>query len=91
NTVIGDRVKIYPGVTIGRSDIHHPIEQSSFEGIVIEDEVILASGGKVLCEVGTLRVRRGTIIGANAVLLTSTNEGEIWAGVPAKLVGQRDS
>lgn len=91
NTVIGDRVKIYPGVTIGRSDIHHPIEQSSFEGIVIEDEVILASGGKVLCEVGTLRVRRGTIIGANAVLLTSTNEGEIWAGVPAKLVGQHDS
>jgi len=89
-TIIGDRVKIYPGVTIGRSDIHNSIERSKFEGIIIEDDVILASGAKVLCKDGTLNVKRGTIVGANAVLLCSTNENEIWAGIPAKMLGYRD-
>jgi serine O-acetyltransferase len=88
--VIGARVKIYPGVTLGRADIHLPMERSNFESIVIEDDVILAPGAKVLCKEGTLRVRRGTVVGANAVLLQSTGENEIWAGVPARCVGQRD-
>jgi serine O-acetyltransferase len=86
---IGDRVKIYPGVTLGRSDIYVPASQSGFQGIRIEDDVILAPGAKVLCKEGILVVGRGAIVGANAVLLASTGEGEIWAGVPAKLIGQR--
>ena len=89
-TIIGNRVKIYPGVTIGRSDIHISIKHSKFEGIIIEDDVILASGAKVLCKDGTLKVKKGTIVGANAVLLCSTNENEIWAGIPAKMLGYRD-
>ncbi|MBP1701694.1 MAG: hypothetical protein H6Q38_801 [Chloroflexi bacterium] len=89
-SVIGSRVKIYPGVTLGRADIHRPMEESSFEGIVIEDDVILASGAKVLCKEGVLRVRRGAIVGANAVLLDSTGEGEVWAGIPARCIGKRD-
>ena len=32
---------------------------------------------------GFLTVRKGSIIGANAVLMESTGEGETWAGVPA--------
>ena len=87
---IGARVKVYPGVTLGRADIHRPIEQSCFEGIVVEDDVILAPGAKVLCKQGVLRVGRGTVVGANAVLLQSTGENEIWAGVPAKCVGKRE-
>ena len=90
NSSIGARVKIYPGVTLGRADIQLPITQSRFEGIVIEDDVILAPGSKVLCKEGMLFVRRGTVIGANAVLLDSTGEDEIWAGVPAKCVGKRE-
>lgn len=88
-TSIGDRVKIYPGVTLGRADIYRPIEASQFEGIEIGDDVILSPGTKVLCEKGSLRVGRGTVLGANAVLLESTGEGEVWAGVPAKRVGKR--
>jgi len=87
---IGNRVKIYPGVTLGRADIHLPIDASRFEGIVIEDDVILAPGAKVLCKEGVLRVRRGAVIGANAVLLESTGENEIWAGVPARRLGLRE-
>ena len=90
-TVIGDRVVIYPGVTIGRANIHIPFRQSGFEGIVIEDDVILSSGAKILGKNGVLIVKKGTIVGANAVLLNSTQENEIWAGVPAKLVGHREN
>ncbi len=89
-TIIGKRVKIYPGVTLGRSDIYRPINQSSFEGIVIEDDAILCPGAKILCKQGVLKVGRGSVIGANAVLLESTGQNEIWAGVPARRVGTRD-
>ena len=87
---IGDRVKIYPGVTLGRADIYKPAIESHFEGIVIEDDVILSPGCKVLCKQGILTVGQGTVIGANAVLLESTGEWEIWAGIPAKRVGKRE-
>jgi serine O-acetyltransferase len=87
---IGDRVKIYPGVTIGRADIHNPMEKSLFEGVVIEDDVILCPGAKVLCKEGVLHVGKGTVVGANAVLLHSTGENEIWAGMPARKVGDRN-
>jgi len=89
-SVIGDRVKVYPGVTLGRADVHHPMERSRFEKIVIEDDVVLAPGAKVLCKEGVLKVGKGTVVGANAVLLQSTGDGEIWAGVPAKCIGKRD-
>lgn len=89
-STIGAHVKIYPGVTLGRADIYRPVEQSRFEGIVIEDQVILAPGAKVLCKEGVLRVGHGTVVGANAVLLQSTGEYEIWAGAPARRVGMRE-
>lgn len=89
-TRIGDRVKIYPGVTVGRADIYLPMKESRFEGVEIEADVILSSGAKVLGREGILRVGRGTVVGANAVLLESTGEWEIWAGIPARRVGQRE-
>lgn len=89
-TTIGARVKIYPGVTLGRADIYRAASQSHFEGIVVEDDAILCPGAKILCREGVLRIGRGSVIGANAVLLESTGENEIWAGVPAKCVGTRN-
>ncbi len=89
HTVIGERVKIYPGVGLGRADIHRPASESRFEGILLEEDVILSTGAKVLCKQGILRVGRGTILGANAVLLNSTGEAEIWGGIPARRLGMR--
>jgi serine O-acetyltransferase len=86
---IGDRVKVYPGVTLGRADIYRPATQSKFEGISIEDDAILCPGAKILCKAGRLTVGRGAVVGANAVLLQSTGEWEIWAGSPARCVGKR--
>jgi serine O-acetyltransferase len=88
--VFGDRVRVYPGATVGRADVHIPIEKSKFKGLLVEDDVIIGTGAKVLCSDGILRVGRGTIVGANAVLLRSTGEYEIWAGVPAKCIGKRE-
>lgn len=87
--VIGSRVKIYPGVTIGRADIYLPMEQSAFQGIEIGDDAILSPGSRILGKEGILHVGRGTVVGANAVLLESTGDWEIWAGIPARCVGLR--
>jgi serine O-acetyltransferase len=84
---IGKRVKIYPSVTIGRADIHRPIE-SRVLGIEIEDDVILCPGAEIF--VRKVCCASADCGGANAVLLKSTGEYEIWAGVPAHCVGQRD-
>lgn len=88
-TEIGDRVRIYHQVTIGRKDAHIPIERSAFERIEIGDDVVLFPGSKVLGGNGVTRVGNGTILAANAVLMTSTGENEIWGGVPAKKLGDR--
>ena len=90
STKIGDRVKVYPGVTLGRADIHLPIDESPFKGICVEDDVILSPGAKILGGEGLLHLGKGTVVGANAVLLESTEPGEIWAGVPARRVGHRE-
>ena len=89
HTVIGDNVKIYPGVTLGRADIHISVDESKFEAIHLGDDVILSPGVKIVGKNGVLKVVSGTVIGANAVLLESTGEREIWAGIPAKKVGGR--
>ena len=88
-TVIGNNVKVYPGVTFGRTDVYKPFDQSRFEQIVVEDYAVIAAGAKVLCKEGKLTIGEGTVVGANAVLLESTNPYEIWAGIPARKVGIR--
>ena len=88
-TTLGAGVTLYNGVTIGRADPWVPQEESAMERIVIEDDVCLCAGAKVVCKEGVLTVGRGTIVGANAVLTCSTGPGEIWAGVPARRVGSR--
>lgn len=89
-TTIGKNVSIYPGVTLGRADVFRTADNSTFVGIVVKDGAILGSGAKVLCAKGTLVVSENSVIGANSVLLTSTEDNEIWAGIPAKKVGMRD-
>lgn len=86
---IGDRVRIYQQVTIGRKDAHLPRADSPFEHLEIGDDVVLFPGCKVLGGAGITRIGRGTFVGANAVVLGSTGEYEIWAGNPARCVGRR--
>jgi len=89
-TEFADRVRIYPGVTLGRADIHHPASSSAFKGIQVGSDAILCSGAKILCKEGFLIIGKGSMVAANAVLLESTGENEIWAGIPARCIGLRD-
>jgi serine O-acetyltransferase len=88
-TTIGAGVTIFQGVTVGRAGVHEASDPMAVEGVVIEDGVTLGAGAKVLFKSGVLRVGRGTIVGANAVLLQSTGEQEIWVGVPARRISPR--
>lgn len=84
NTSIGNNVKIYQNVTIGRADVNIPYTESKMRGIIIEDNVIIGAGAKILCKDDILYIRKGTIIGANAVVLGSTEENGVYVGIPAK-------
>lgn len=89
DTVIKDNVKIYQNVTIGRADIYEDYKSSKVKKIIIEEGAIICAGAKILSKQEELVIGKNSIIGANAVLLNSTGENEIWAGVPAKKVGMR--
>lgn len=89
-TRVGNNVHFYQGVTLGLAYPWKKLEVTAGGGYVIDiqDEVVLSAGCKVLSK-GNLVIGRGTIVGANAVLTQSTGENEIWAGIPAKLIGKR--
>jgi serine O-acetyltransferase len=79
--VVGDRVEIGPGVVIGgRSKIH--------EVPVIEDDVLIGVGAKIL---GPVRVGRGAVVGANAVVLHDVPAGAVVGGIPARVLRRRES
>ena len=86
DTIIEDNVKIYQNVTIGRADVYKDISQSRMKRIIIKNGAILGAGCKILSKNEVLVVGENTIIGANAVLLQSTGDNEIWVGIPAKKI-----
>lgn len=88
-TIIENNVRIYQNVTIGRADINIPYEKSDLEKIIIGDGAIICAGAKILAKSGTFKVGKNSIIAANAVLLNSTGENEVWGGVPARKLGLR--
>lgn len=76
---IGARVKFLGNNTIGTArDNGYP---------VIEDDVIIGCGARVL---GPVRVGRGAVIGANAVVVSDVPAGAIVAGIPAKVIKMTD-
>lgn len=84
----GDDVKLYQGVTLGRSDVHLPSSVSKpGGGIIIGDRVVIGAGAVVLFRSGhILKVGDDAVIGANAVVLADVPAGEAWAGNPARRV-----
>ena len=92
-TIIGDNVRIAAHCVIVPAnhiftDITIPIYKQGLkkEGIVIEDDVWIGSGVKILDGV---TIKRGCVIGANAVVTHSTNEYGVYVGIPAKIIKSR--
>ncbi len=81
--VIGNRVTVYHGVTLGGISTQkvkrHP---------TIEDDVVIGTGAKLL---GPITVARGARVGANAVVVKDVAAGDTVVGIPAQSTKQADS
>lgn len=75
---IGERCNIGSNVTIGGSWQGSP---------VIGHDVYIATGAKII---GNVVISDGAIVGANAVVLTSIPAFTVFAGIPARSIGQVD-
>ena len=91
-TVIEDNVKIYQNVTLGRADVYKSSKDANidFEGFHIKEGACICAGAKLICKNGSLVVGKNAVVGANAVLLNSIGDNEIWSGIPARLIKMRD-
>ncbi|BDG07111.1 serine O-acetyltransferase [Anaeromyxobacter paludicola] len=76
---LGRRVLISHGVTIGG--------RAGMPGLpVIEDDVKIGAGAKIL---GPVRIGRGALIGANAVVVHDVRPNAVAVGIPAREVPSR--
>ena len=89
---VGDDCPIAPGCTFVDHD--HGTEVGKFmdrQGcpgmpIILEEDVWIGVNAVVLKGV---KIGKGALIGAGAVVTHSVPSNEIWAGVPAKKIGTR--
>ena len=93
--IIGNGVRIGPHTAIIASnhifdDVSKFIHEqgSSSKGIIIEDDVWVGAGAKILDGV---TIRKGTIVAAGAVVTKSTVSYSIVAGVPARMISSRNA
>ncbi len=70
---IGDNVRIYHNVTIGVRD--------GRPAATVGDRAFLGTGATIL---GPVTIAAGTMVGAHAVVLTDTEPGSTYVGVPAR-------
>lgn len=91
-TRIGRNVTFFPGVLVGRYDASiGRASDSDFECVIIEDDVVVFAGAKVVGGKGVTRLARGSVLAPNAVLTQSTGEWEIWGGIPARRLSTREN
>src|SRR5262249_49854320 len=92
---VGDGVLIGPGAVIWSQNHvtdspHKAIKDQGYEfsRVLIEDDVWIGAGAIVLPGV---RLARGTVVAAGAVVAKSTEHYTVVAGVPARVVKRRSS
>ncbi|EQB34419.1 hypothetical protein M947_11090 [Sulfurimonas hongkongensis] len=92
NVIIGKKCLFAKGISINANDHKFykniPIREQGFthKDVVIEDDVWL---GANVCINKGVNLKRGSIIGANAVVTKDTEEYSINVGIPSKQISKR--
>ena len=76
-TIIGERVRLYQGVTLGAKSLPLDANGNPIKGIarhpIVEDDVVIYSGATIL---GRVTIGRGAVVGGNVWLTRSVEPGE---------------
>lgn len=84
-TVIGDRVRLYQGVTLGALSVPRTEERpapGARRHPTLEDDVVIYAGATILG--GETVIGRGAVIGGNAWVTSSVPPGARISGAPAR-------
>jgi len=79
NSRVGANCTIYQQVTLGTANV----QKGRIDYPVIEDGVVLYAGSKII---GDIRVRKGAVVAANAVVVRDVEEGTVVGGIPARVL-----
>ena len=82
-TSIGDRVRIYQGVTLGGTSLYKGAKRHPTLG----KDVVVSAGAKVL---GGFEVGDGAKIGSNAVVIKPVPAGATAVGIPARIIPSKE-
>ena len=87
---IGDNVDIAMEVMVWtlEHDVSSELHQTTAAPVIIEDHVWIGSRVQILPGV---KIGRGAVIAAGAVVTKDVPANEIWGGVPAKRIGIRNN
>ena len=86
--IIGGRVQVGKNCHIGAGTVlAGVIEPPSAKPVVIEDNVVIGANAVVLEGV---RVGKGSVVAAGAVVTEDVPENVVVAGMPAKILKQKD-
>ncbi|WP_304684127.1 2,3,4,5-tetrahydropyridine-2,6-dicarboxylate N-acetyltransferase [Ileibacterium valens] len=88
NAVLGGRAIVQDNCHIGAGTVlAGVVEPASATPVVIEDDVVIGANAVVLEGV---RVKKGAVVAAGAVVTENVPENTVVAGVPARIIKKKD-
>lgn len=88
NAVLGGRVIVGRNCHIGAGSVlAGVVEPPSSKPVVIEDDVLVGANAVVLEGV---RVSRGAVVAAGAIVIDDVPENSVVAGIPARIIKKKD-
>ena len=88
NVVLGGRATVGKNCHIGAGCIlAGVIEPPSAEPVVVEDDVVIGANAVVL---EGIRVKKGAVVAAGAVVIEDVPENAVVAGIPARVIKMKD-